>query len=164
MALRIELLDSHAGRDSFDCGVATLNDFLSRQAGQQQRKGFGKTYVALGDVEDVIAGFVTVSVGQVAATELSPDLRLPRYPVPILRIGRLAVDNRLQGQGVGHELLAFALHLALDFSERVGLYAAVVDAKEDRVAGFYLKLGFRPTLDDALCLYLPLAVLRQTKA
>jgi GNAT superfamily N-acetyltransferase len=164
MALRIELLDGHAGRDSFDCGVAALNDFLSRQAGQQQRKGFGKTYVAVGDGEDVIAGFVTVSVGQVAATELPPGLKLPRYPVPILRIGRLAVDRRLQEQGVGHELLAFALHLALDFSERVGLYAVVVDAKDDRIAGFYRKLGFRPTLDDALCLYLPLAVLRQTRA
>lgn len=164
MALRIELLDGHAGRDSFDCGVAALNDFLSRQAGQQQRKDFGKTYVALDDGEDVIAGFVTVSVGQVAATELPPGLKLPRYPVPILRIGRLAVDKRLQAQGVGHELLAFALHLALDFSERVGLYAVVVNAKDDRVAGFYRKLGFRPTLGDALCLYLPLAVLRQTRA
>jgi GNAT superfamily N-acetyltransferase len=70
----------------------------------------------------------------------------------------------MQGQGVGHELLAFALHLALEFSERVGLYAVVVDAKDDRVAGFYRKLCFRPTLDDALCLYLPLAVLRQTRA
>lgn len=163
MALRIELLDGHAGRDSFDCGVAALNDFLSRQAGQQQRKDFGKTYVALGDGEDAIAGFVTVSVGQVAATELPPGLKLPRYPVPILRIGRLAVDKRLQGQGIGHELLAFALHLALDFSERVGIYAVVVDAKDDQVAGFYRKLGFRPMLDDALCLYLPLAVLRQTR-
>ena len=43
MALRIELLGGHAGRDRFDCGVAALNDFLSRRAGQQQRKGFGKT-------------------------------------------------------------------------------------------------------------------------
>jgi len=164
MALRIELLGGHAGRDSFDCGIAALNDFLSRQAGQQQRKGFGKTYVALGDADAAIAGFVTVSAGQVAAAELPPGLKLPRYPVPILRVGRLAVDRRFQGRGIGHELLAFALHLALDFSERVGLYAVVVDAKDDRVAGFYRKLGFRPTLDNALCLYLPLTVLRQTRA
>ncbi len=153
MALRIELLDGHAGRDSFDCGVAALNDFLSRHAGQQQRKGIGKTYVALADGGDVISGFVTVSVGQVAASELPSDLKLPRYPVPILRIGRLAVDKRWQGQGVGHELLAFALHLALDFSERVGLYAVVVNARDDRGGGFYRKLGFRPTLDEALCLF-----------
>lgn len=164
MALRIELLEGHAGRASFNCGVAALNDFLSRQAGQQQRKGVGKTYVALADGEEVIAGFVTVSVGQVAATELPAELKLPRYPVPILRVGRLAVDRRLQGQGVGQELLAFALHLALDFSERVGLYAVVVNAKDDRGVAFYRKLGFRPTLDDAFCLYLPLSVLRQTRA
>lgn len=161
MALRIELLDGHAGRDGFDCGVGALNDFLARQAGQQQRKGFGKTYVALADGDEAIAGFVTLSAGQVVTTDLSPQLRLPRYPVPILRIGRLAVDRRFQRQGVGQELLAFALRVALDFSDRVGLYAVAVDAKDERAAGFYRRLGFRPTLDDPLRLYLPLSVLKQ---
>lgn len=164
MTLRIELLDGHAGRNGFDCGVAALNDFLSRQAGQQQRKGFGKTYVALTEGDGAIAGFVTISAGQIATTELPPELKLPHYPAPILRIGRLAVDKQFQGQGVGHDLLAFALHLALDFSERVGIYAVLVDAKDDRAASFYRQLGFLPTLDDALCLYLPLTVLRQTGA
>lgn len=164
MAFRIELLDGHAGRGSFDCGVAALNEFLSRHAGQQQRKGFGKTYVTLVEGEDAIAGFVTLSAGQVATTDLPAQPRLPCYPVPMMRIGRLAVDKRFQGQGVGRDLLAFALRLALDFSERVGLYAVVVDAKDERAATFYRRLGFRPTLDDGLRLYLPLSVLRQTKA
>lgn len=162
MAFRIELLDGHAGRDRFDCGETALNEFLSRQAGQQQRKDFGKTYVALTE-GDVIAGFVTLSAGQVATADLPVQLKLPRYPVPILRIGRLAVDKRFQGQSIGRDLLAFALRLALDFSERVGLYAVVVDAKDERAATFYRRLGFRPTLDNGLCLYLPLSVLRQTK-
>ncbi len=164
MVLRIELLDGHAGRDRFDCGDAALNMFLSRQAGQQQRKDFSKTYIALADGEDAIAGFVTLSAGQVEASDLPVHLKLPRYPVPILRMGRLAVDRHFQGQGIGRDLLAFALRLAIDFSERIGLYAVVVDAKDERAAAFYRRLGFRPTLDDALCLYLPLAVLRQTRA
>lgn len=163
MVSRIELLDGHAGRDRFDCGETALNEFLARQAGQQQRKDFGKTYVALAEGEDAIAGFVTLSAGQVATTDLPAQLKLPRYPVPILRVGRLAVDKRFQGQGVGRDLLAFALRLALDFSERVGLYAVVVDAKDERAATFYRRLGFCPTLDDGLCLYLPLSVLRQTQ-
>lgn len=164
MAIHIELLDGHKGRESFDCGVAALNDFLSRQAGQQQRKGFGKTYVAVAETDGAIAGFVTLSAGQAATTELPRELKLPRYPIPIMRIGRLAVDRHFQGQGVGRDLLTFALHLSLDFSERIGLYAVAVDAKDNRAAAFYRRLGFRPTLDDALCLYLPLAVLKQTKA
>lgn len=167
MALRIELLGDpgvRGARDGFACGVAALDEFLARRAGQQQRKGFGKTYVALVGPDDAIAGFVTVSAGQVATTQLSPESKLPRHPAPVLRIGRLAVDKRFQGQGIGRELLAFALHLALEFSERVGLHAVVVDAKNDKAAAFYRRLGFRPTLDNALCLYLPLAVLRQTKA
>jgi GNAT superfamily N-acetyltransferase len=162
MVLRIELLDGHAGRDRFDCGETTLNQFLSRQAGQQQRKDFGKTYLALAE-EGGIAGFVTLSVEQVATIDLPAQRKLPRYPVPILRIGRLAVDKCFQGRGIGRDLLAFALHLALDFSERVGLYAVVVEAKDERAAAFYRRLGFHPMLDNGLCLYLSLSVLRQTK-
>jgi predicted N-acetyltransferase YhbS len=107
-------------------------------------------------------GFVTLSAGQVAASAMPPGLKLPRYPVPMLRIGRLAVDMRYQGQGVGQDLLAFALRLALEFSERIGLYAVLVDAKHERALAYYRKLGFMPTQDDPLCLFLPLATLRQS--
>lgn len=164
MGVRIELLDRRHRRDGFDCGYTALNDFLLRHAGQLQRRGFGKTYVALAGNSFDVVGFVTVSVGQVAAQALSGSLKLPRHPAPILRIGRLAVDRREQGNGYGQDLLAFALHLALEFSVRVGLYAVVVDAKDDKTAGFYRRLGFVPTLDDALCLFLPLSLLAKTKA
>jgi ribosomal protein S18 acetylase RimI-like enzyme len=162
MAVRIELLGDHAGRDGFTCGVAALDEFLARRAGQQQRKGFGTTYVALAGPDDAIAGFVTVSAGQITTAGLPAATKLPHHPAPILRIGRLAVDQRFQGLGIGHALLAFALRLALEFSERVGLHAVVVDAKNEKAAAFYRRLGFRPTLDNALCLYLSLVVLRQT--
>lgn len=163
MALRIELLDGRHRRDGFDFGDAALNDFLRRLAGQQQRRGFGKTYVALADDDVTVVGFVTVSVGQVATQKLPARLKLPRYPAPMFRIGRLGVDSREQGRGVGRDLLAFALHLALEFSARVGLYAVVVDAKDDKAAAFYRRLGFEPTLDDPLCLFLPLARLAKTR-
>jgi GNAT superfamily N-acetyltransferase len=164
MALRIELLDGAHCREGFDCGHDTLNDFLRRMAGQQQRRGFGKTYVALADSGTDVIGFVTVSVGQVEARSLPAPLKLPRHPVPMLRIGRLAVDKRHQGEGIGQDLLVFALRLALEFAERVGLYAVVVDAKDARAAGFYRRLHFEPTLDDELCLFLPLSRLAKTRA
>jgi GNAT superfamily N-acetyltransferase len=163
MALRIELLDGRHRREGFDCGDAVLNDFLRRQAGQQQRRGFGKTYVALSDKGVDVVGFVTVSVGQVATDVLPIPLKLPRYPAPMLRIGRLAVDRRAQGMGHGQDLLAFALHLALEFSTRVGLYAVVVDAKNDKAAAFYRRIGFEPTLDKSLCLFLPLSKLAKAQ-
>jgi GNAT superfamily N-acetyltransferase len=66
---------------------------------------------------------------------------------------------RHQGKGIGRDLLAFALHLALDFSRHVGLHAVVVDAKDEAAAAFYRRLGFEPTLDAPLCLFLPLSQL-----
>ena len=160
----IQLLGAEHRREVFDCGDAALNDFLLRQAGQQQRRGFGKTYVALADDGVSVIGFVTVSAGQVATSALSSQAKLPRYPAPVLRIGRLAVDAQHQGSGVGQDLLAFALRLAVEFSQRVGLYAVVVDAKHDQAKAFYVKLGFIVCVDNPLSLYLPVATLERAAA
>ena len=160
----IRLLDAKHHRESFDCGDAALNDFLLRLTGQQQRRGFGKTYVALAADGVTVTGFVTVSAGQIATASLSAQSKLPRYPAPILRIGRLAVDARHQGKGIGQDLLAFALRLAVEFSQRVGLYTVVVDAKHDQAKAFYRKLGFIACIDNPLCLYLPVATIEQTMA
>jgi len=164
MPAHIELLASRHDRAGFDCGEPALDDFLRCQAGQLQRRGFGKTYVAVGDDGASVQGFVTVSVGQIAAVSMPPTLKLPRYPVPILRIGRLAVDRRNQGQGIGQDLLAFALHLALDFADRVGLWAVVVDAKHESAAAWYRRLGFVATKDDPLCLFLPIGTVREARS
>ena len=160
----IQLLEAEHRREGFDCGDEALNDFLRRQAGQQQRRGFGKTYVALADDDVSVIGYVTVSAGQVATSALSSQAKLPRYPAPVLRIGRLAVDARHQDKGVGQDLLAFALRLALGFFQRVGLYAVVVDAKHDKAKAFYVKLGFIACVDNPLCLYLPVAMLERAAA
>ena len=159
MPLPIELLAAHHQRAGFDCGEPALNDFLQRQAGQLGRKGFGKTYVALAADGLRVTGFVTLSAGQVQTHSLPAHLKLPRCSGPILRLGRLAVDSRAQGQGTGRQLMAFALQLALDFSRSVGLYAVVLDAKHDKARAYYQTLGFTSTVDDPLCLYLPIAVL-----
>ena len=161
MPVPIELLAAHHQRQGFDCGEPGLNEFLQRQASQLGRKGFGKTYVALGADGLAVTGFVTLSAGQVETPRLPAGLKLPCYPAPILRMGRLAVDRRAQGQGVGRQLLPFALQLALEFSRSVGLYAVVVDAKHDKARTYYQSMGFISTLDDPLCLYLPVSVLEK---
>jgi len=164
MTALIERLSPHHVREGFDCGQGLLNDFLFRQAGQLQRRGFGKTYVALADDGTTVTGFVSVSAGQVATAQLPEGLKLPRYPAPMLRVGRLAVDVRHQGVGIGQDLLAFALQLALEFSQQVGLYAVLVEAKDNKAKAFYTRLGFIETVDDPLCLFLPIGTLAKIKA
>ena len=92
---------------------------------------------------------------------------LPSYPLPALRIARLAVDERVHGQGVGAELLKQALIIARKTAAAVGCVGVVVDAKEDAIA-FYVRYGFEPmtTLRGSLgerpaptCLFLPLGLI-----
>ena len=86
-----------------------------------------------------IVGFVTVSAGQ------------------------LAVDKQMQGQDIGQDLLAFVLRLAIEFSQRIGLYAVLLDAKHPQAAAFYRQLGFIATLDNPLTLFLPLTTLERAQ-
>lgn len=161
MTLRIEGLADRHQRAGFDCGEPALNEFLQRQANQLNRKGFGKTYVALAEDGVTVAGFVTLSVGQAQTRQLPTQLKLPSYPATVLRIGRLAVASHEQGRGIGQQLLAYALQLAFQFSQQVGLYAVIVDAKHDQAKAFYASLGFTATLDDPLYLYLPISTLKK---
>jgi GNAT superfamily N-acetyltransferase len=73
------------------------------------------------------------------------------------------VDARHQGHGIGQDLLAFALQLALEFSQQVGLYAVLVDAKDEKAKAFYTRLGFVETADDSLCLFLPIGTLAKAR-
>lgn len=96
-------------------------------------------------------------------TDLPESLtrELPRYPVSAFRLGKLAVDSRFQGEGVGSWLLKMALQRALDVSASVGIFAFLVDEIDEKAKGFYLHLGFIPMNAHPLTLYLPLATIRQ---
>ncbi|MEN8177588.1 MAG: GNAT family N-acetyltransferase [Pseudomonadota bacterium] len=137
---RLESLDDRSG---FHSGNIDLDRFFQRYAGQNQfRHHIGTTYLAVQG--NRITGFVTVSSGEMVADRLSKALRsrLPSYPLPILRIARLAVDERYQGHGIGRLLLRAMLELALEMRDRAGCIGVVVDAKPDAVA-FYSTLGFK---------------------
>jgi GNAT superfamily N-acetyltransferase len=98
------------------------------------------TYVAT--VDDVILGFATVSPGSLDAESLPSGRKMPPYPLPVLRVARLAVDARAQGQGVGSLLLRHCIELAERMMDELGCVGLVVDAKADAVE-FYLRLGFQ---------------------
>jgi len=141
--IHIRRLHPGDNRSSFYSGNIDLDRFFQRYAGQNQfRHHIGSTYVAVRG--EGITGFVTVSSGELVADRLPKALRrrLPSYPLPILRIARLAVAKQFQGHGIGRLLLRAMLYLALEMRDRVGCIGVVVDAKVDVIA-FYTTLGFK---------------------
>jgi GNAT superfamily N-acetyltransferase len=144
LEVRVRRLQPRDDRSGFRSGNINLDRFFQQYAGQNQfRHHIGASYVAVHG--DQIAGFVTVSSGELVAEKLTRNLRrrLPSYPLPILRMARLAVDQRYQGHGIGRLLLRAMLELALDMRERAGCIGMVVDAKPDAIT-FYSSLGFFP--------------------
>lgn len=141
---QIEPLTKSHIRDHFDCGIEPLNVFLKTQARKQQEKYVGRTFVATSvDDSKKVLGFYTLSAGSIQFESLPLDLKIPKYPVPVARLGRLAVDLSMKGQGLGGYLLWHALaKSALVASEQMGLVAVVVDAKNDEAKIFYEKFGF----------------------
>ena len=155
----IEKLSTHHERRHFDCGVEELNTYLLKYSGQHERKGMGRTYVATTDQEARVLGYYTISSSAVAF-EVVPE-NLPRHPVPVALVGRLAVDKKVRGQRLGETLLIHALQSAQRAARIVGIYAVVVDALDESAKNFYLKYGFNSLTDDPLHLYLPMKVVER---
>jgi ribosomal protein S18 acetylase RimI-like enzyme len=138
----IEALDRQ-DRSGFSSGSAALDQYFEKQVSQDIRRRITACYVAICNDSDQVAGFYTLSAAQIAVTQLPDDLRkkLPRYPsVPAVRIGRLAVDTKFQGLGLGSTLLINAIFRTL--KSDIAAYAVIVDAKDDKATAFYRHHGF----------------------
>ncbi len=160
MELAVQELDSaRHDRAGFDCGVEVLNRYLKGLAAQHRAKGIATTFVLVDtDQPTRILGFYTLSAASVSFEKLSDADRrgLPAYPIPAVRIGRLAAATSARGQGLGELLLQNAIKRILQLRATLGVYVVVVEAKDAAAEAFYRKYGFR--LCDALSrqLYLPL--------
>ena len=145
--IEIRALRPEDDRTSFHSGDADLDRFFSNFAGQNQfRHHIGVTYVAASpEVPARIHGYATIAAGQIEIEELTPAIRrrLPRYPLPVLRLGRLAIDENARGQGLGKTLLRFVFQLAVRMGVEMGCVGVVVDAKPNAI-GFYEQFGFLP--------------------
>ena len=136
-----------------------LDAWLRQTAQQHQRRGISRTFVAAAEeAPSRILGFHALTVCEIVANELPGDLagKLPRS-VPGIRLGRLAVDRSVQGQGLGELLLMDAIERAKLVLEHVGVHAVFVDAKDARAAAFYRKYGFRALPSAPLTLVLVIA-------
>ncbi len=146
-------------RASFQCGEPALDDYLRRYAVQQSAKGISSVFVLVDDIEPgKILGFYTLSAAQIDAGQLSDaeQKKLPRYPLPCFRMGRLARSLENRGGGIGAILLGLAVDRCLKARMYVGAYALIVDAKSDKVRAFYQHHGFAACPDSPMTMYLPL--------
>jgi GNAT superfamily N-acetyltransferase len=103
--------------------------------------------------------YATLSAATIEVEGLPPETarRLPRYPLlPAALIGRLAVDQRVQGRGIGELLLMDMLRRCVTIRAQLGLLAVVVDAKDQRAADFYRRYGFQPLIGSQLRFFLPI--------
>ena len=116
-------------------------------------------YVAVDDLTGAIVGFNSLSATSIAWLDIPEHLarKLPRYPIPAALIGRLAVDRRFHKRNFGKYLLLNALDRIVALAQQIALFAVVVDAKDNAVAGFYVRYGFQPLSNRGLRLLLPLA-------
>jgi len=159
---REEAIGRHRDRKSFDCGAADLNEYLARYARQNHESGGAKTFVAVSPAEPArVLGFYSISPGSIEFARVPANLtrKLGRYDVPVFRLGRMAVDLSVQGQGLGGDLLLAAGERALAVAAEVGGVALAIDAKAENAARWYERFGSLPLLDDPLKLILPLSVI-----
>ena len=160
MLWQIERFDkSRHVRSGFDCGKLTFTDFIQKFASQYEKRNVGRTYVAVRPGETQVLGYYTLATGELQLDDLpeTASKNLPRHPVPVVLLARLAVDATVQGQGLGAALLRDAIQRVLQVSEQVGIHAIIVDAIDDDAVRFYSKYGFIALPEQQLKLFLPLA-------
>ena len=147
-----KLTPAHAVED-FDCGSAPLNQFLQSFALINQYAGSSATYLAM--VGTAVAGYHSLTVGAASYEDTPERLSkgMPRHPIPVMVIARLAVARRFQGRGLGAGLLADAMRRTLAASEIAGMRGVIVHAKDDRAAAFYERFGFTAFPEKPLTLY-----------
>jgi GNAT superfamily N-acetyltransferase len=154
-----ELETKRHDRTGFDCGEVLLNQYLRTLAGQHRAKGIATTFVLVDSGRPSrILGYYCLSAASLAFERLIEADRkgLPAYPIPAVRIGRLATSLSVPGQGLGELLLQNAIKRALQARNTIGVHAVLVEAKNSAAEEFYRKYGFRLCDPKSKQPYLPL--------
>ena len=142
--------------DDFSCGEPVLDEWLRRRAMTNQLTGASRTFVVV-DSEQRVRGYYALAAGAVALQSATGSVRrnMPD-PVPVMVLGRLAVDQRAQGIHLGAALLRDAIQRTLAVSEQAGVRALLVHALNERASQFYRRYGFQPSPMEPMTLMLRL--------
>ncbi len=157
--LVIEPLNNDHNRPAFACGLASLDNYLRKQAKQDIKRRISRIFVARSpELASTIIGYYTLSTLSINLEQLPDNLarKLPKHPVPAALIGRLAVSQQAQGHGVGKMLLMDAIKRTIGISDEIAIYAMVVDAIDEQAEHFYQQYGFISLSSDSHRLFLPL--------
>ena len=152
--LRIEKLDRTHAVEDFTCGRPELDRFLIRHALQAQQAGSARTYV--GSSDEKIIGFYSLVVGEVRHADAPERVvkGMPRHPIPLMVLARLATHSDWRGRGVGAGLLLDALTRTLQAADIGGIRALAVHAKDEAAVSFYRRFGFTPSPTDERHLFM----------
>ncbi len=144
MTLRApEPLASQHRLDGFDCGKPALNGWLLRHARQARDSGSARTFV-VADGDDCVAGYFSLTVGQVDTLEAPERIRkgMGQYPVPVVILARLAVSREHHGRGIGVGMLQDAIRRTLVIAEQAGVRAMLTHPVDEDATRFYNRFGF----------------------
>jgi GNAT superfamily N-acetyltransferase len=156
------LADDHE-RAGFSCGMPLLDRFIREQAGQYERRGLGRTFVAVPTGERRVVGYYTLAASSAEVTEFPEKTRkrLPKHKTPVVLLGRMAIDHSMQGRGFGSDLLVDSFRATERAALTVGVFAVVVDAINELAKQFYEHHGFIPFNQRPLSLFLPMPEVRE---
>ena len=157
-----EPLDARHRVDDFDCGSQSLNDWLRKHALRNQASGASRTFVVCDDSR--IIAYYALASSAVAMDGATGKLRrnMPD-PIPVVVLGRLAVDVAYQGHGLGRALLQDAGRRVLHAADEIGIRGLLVHALDETARAFYQRLGFDPSPLDPMTLMITLADLRANR-
>lgn len=150
------VLEKKHNRKGFSCGVATLDNYIKQDVSQEIKRKLAVCYVLVDKVFNVVA-YYTLAAGSVDLNDVPDGLKssLKYAEIPVVIIGRLAVDRQYQGRKLGETLLIDALKRIVEISVLVGNHAVIVDPVNESAERFYAKYGF-VTLKDSNRMFLPL--------
>ncbi|HWD18936.1 MAG TPA: GNAT family N-acetyltransferase [Verrucomicrobiae bacterium] len=155
-------------REGFDCGSDPLNLFLRQTARQHAERGISRTFVLVEEGATAliaILGFFSLNICQVKSESLAPGeaKKLPR-DVAGVRLGRLAVAQTRQRQGIGKALLVAAMGKFMEIFNTVGGIGLFVDAKDQNAKRYYEQFGFVALPSHGLELFLPVKSIQDALA
>lgn len=150
----------------FDCGKSSMNEFIHRYALKHSKLGLSRTFVlteSKTSEKAKIAAYYTLAVSCVLKDDIPAKQSLPTYPIPVILLARLAIDNSYQGKGVGAKSLVYALRHAVKLtSSGLPAYGVVLDVLDDQALMFYRQFDFfEQFTNDPMRLFVPMKTLEQ---